>query len=475
MRPISYSSKRRVLNLWLDGEGYRTIRQQTGVSTGATSGVIEEMRIEMPDLDELRTLNILLKESHLSVEQVRVGANLMSPLIKLNIGEEEAAQAISQITQYGEKAPKILAEGQTLLKLEKETGIKYNQLASKYQRMREDVLQLKQEKKELKDEIERLQESLTHLQALKTLQDKLQQHTLTIKMMDQFIENNAKLEEKGFTPSVAETLSTELAKHGINPKKAAEIVSEATVEYQSLGKAITEAKRELEEKERKKEDAEHKKELLEKDVRSLDKQIETKTNIRDDIDRSIEVKKSLMDLKLEEYWRKQKDWYSKLDKEKKAESDEKTRVNQAEITALEEKKRNLEQEVERRVKEVEEEPEKRKKKLEDENRALEEEKKKLQQEVKHLQKEYEYAEKVEEKIKKMDEELQKRESLTKMSALLRDPKASKKPENLEVILVVLKNIISFGGLGDIWSYNKPENVKLTEDLIKVLGEKIRSG
>lgn len=399
----------------------------------------------------------------------------MSTLNKLGITEEEAEEAISQITIYGEETPKILSEAQTLLRLEKETSIKYPDLASKYQRMNEKIPTLRQEIKERKEEIERLQEDLTNLEALETLQDKLQKHRLTTKKMDQFIENNLKLEEKGFTPSAAETLSTELAKHGLNPKKAAEIVSGAIAEHASLEKAISKAKRELETTERKREEAEHTRRLLQKDARNLEGQIMAMKTISDEYERSIELKKSRASEEVRQHWLAEEKAHAEAWRKKEAELADKLQNLQSDVQTLEERKQTLGEDVERKVRDVEEAPLKRKRQLEGEIRTLEEEKKILEKEVAHLKKEQEHAQKVEETIKKMGKELQNWEAVAKLTALLTRYDASEQRENLEPLIVILKKISSGLGLGGLWYASNREKIKVIEGAIKVLAEEVRRG
>ena len=61
----------------------------------------------MPDLDQLRQLNQLLKREDVSIKEAKDGARLIANLTELDIGVDRAKQAIAQIAGYGAEAPEI--------------------------------------------------------------------------------------------------------------------------------------------------------------------------------------------------------------------------------------------------------------------------------------------------------------------------------------------------------------------------------
>lgn len=63
--------RRRVVELWLDGNTYKDIYAETGASPASSSSIIDRTRKQVPDIDELRRLNIFLKNA---------GANLRDAL-----------------------------------------------------------------------------------------------------------------------------------------------------------------------------------------------------------------------------------------------------------------------------------------------------------------------------------------------------------------------------------------------------------
>lgn len=284
MRRKPESLKRKALSLWLDGYDYRTIRELTGISLGKQSEIVGGARKMNPDLDELRQLNKLVKERGLSVSKARVGLRFLADLRSLNIGEEEAGQAVAQIASYGEEAPKILAEAKVLLDLEMQTGTKYSEVAADYRRKAKAIPELTKRVEALKDKSEELQSSIMDLEGLRKLQDKLHQRNITTQRMGRFIDNSLKLEERGFTPAVEETLSSELAKYGLNAKEAAETLAESIAKYRALGEGISGRGKRLEQ--------------LNEEVMEAERQLETLLSRRDAVKKDIEAKnKFLSDLK----------------------------------------------------------------------------------------------------------------------------------------------------------------------------------
>ena len=447
--------------MWLDGYDYRTIREYTGISLGKQSEIVSEARKTNPDIDELRQLNKLVKEKGLAVSSAIKGLSLIADLKALNISEEYAAQAIAQITSYGEEAPKILEEAKTLLNLEKQTGIKYPELAADYRRKAKAITELTEKREALKDECEALESKVLDLKELRTLQEKIQRHNLTIKKLDRFIENNIKLEEIGFTPTIAETLSSELSKQGANPEKAAEIIAESVAKHQTLEKRISEAERRVEQ--------------LRGEIEKAEKQLEIRRATLDELNINIEVRKRhLQDMQDAVAFR-----YAKLELEYEAKRKELE-------SGLDEWKRRIDQkkeELQRLTTQAEEEPKKRKQQLEAEIDQLKKEVQKLREERDTLQKDVISSQAILESIKlernKIEEDVKKNEPLAKLNALLTNPKASLQRENLEPLIVILKNVVSVSGLGNIWGLGYPRGmldspkVRRGEEFIQDLIEEVK--
>lgn len=100
--------------MWLDGGSYREINEETGESIGSISNKINKARRSYPDLNELRQLNLFLKENGLKIKKALIGLKFVSKFKKLGIEEEKVAEVINQITKYGKEISKILDEAKEL-------------------------------------------------------------------------------------------------------------------------------------------------------------------------------------------------------------------------------------------------------------------------------------------------------------------------------------------------------------------------
>ena len=80
MKTIPDSIKSEVLRRWLNGETYQRISEETGVSTGAISEIIEEYRQKAPDIDGLRQLRLTLGKAKASLHDALRGAQFLTKL-----------------------------------------------------------------------------------------------------------------------------------------------------------------------------------------------------------------------------------------------------------------------------------------------------------------------------------------------------------------------------------------------------------
>lgn len=230
--------RRRVVELWLDGNTYKDIYAETGASPASSSSIIDRTRKQVPDIDELRRLNIFLKNAGANLRDALKGAQFLDTLNQLNIQIDRIPACISLLDQYGEKAGEVLESGQRLRELETSQGKTYGDIIDDATKKAQQLQEMTTRLKNLRKEEETIKSSLPYLEHLKLLNGKMSSYNLTLQRVDGFIEHSIKLEKLGFTHEAGELLAYELANRGLNPQMAADKLASLLSEHGNLGTAI---------------------------------------------------------------------------------------------------------------------------------------------------------------------------------------------------------------------------------------------
>ena len=77
---ISAAKRKRVIDLWRNGEGLQEIASKLGISLGSVHGIINGERAAVPDIEELRELGLSLREAGVSLEEAKEGADLLQTI-----------------------------------------------------------------------------------------------------------------------------------------------------------------------------------------------------------------------------------------------------------------------------------------------------------------------------------------------------------------------------------------------------------
>ena len=128
VRQISNKNRRRVVSLWLDGNTYRKISAEIGVSIGLISSIIAKERVKVPDIDELRELKVALIQADTNLIDALRGADFLKKLNDLNIPVTRIPVCINLLNQYGEKTKEVLSSGLRLKELEVSRGKTYEDI-----------------------------------------------------------------------------------------------------------------------------------------------------------------------------------------------------------------------------------------------------------------------------------------------------------------------------------------------------------
>jgi len=244
VRKLPSEVRKKVVQLWLDGNSYSGIHHKAGPSTGASSSIISQLRKEVPEIDELRNLNIALRNAGGNLADALKGARFLSKLNQLNIQTVGVATCISLLDRYGEKAGEVLESGQRLKELEVSQGKTCEQIIHDAM---EKVKQLKDAEASLgnlRRREETIKNSLQDLERLKALNEKITSVGLKPEHLDWYINHSIRLQQLGFPLQTAELLASELAKLGLSPQDAAAKLPSLLSQYGSLVTAVAKLQKE---------------------------------------------------------------------------------------------------------------------------------------------------------------------------------------------------------------------------------------
>lgn len=440
MRPLPESVKNKIFELWMDGQDYRSISSQANVSLGSITNVINETRKTLLDIDELRNLNLTLKRNNITINDAIEGTKFVLVLKNLGVNVSSLSEVIGHVAKYGNEAPKILLKASELLKLEAERGIEYGKIVEEYQRISNNLMRLQNEMNALRQEYFNLQNEIIDLHELKKLQEKLRELKIPIKMLDQIIDQSRRLEELGFTPEIAEILSSELVKYGINMEMAIRTLIRTISEHKSLTESIEIKRRELEsmqnelEKNKKLlEEVKWSKEFNEKILNDLEKLIKEKSNIISELDEEIKLKRAHIE--------------EEIMKQKQELEQKHTKM----IAELEARLESLQTSIATRQNELN--------KLEKKRLELGEEVKMLQDTLELKVKELEV------RIKEIEKKVTLTEPLVKLVRLMKDPLEANNRSNLESLIPIMINV------RDAWEKHQekdPNKIAAINEFIKSL-------
>jgi hypothetical protein len=238
VRPIPPDLRRRVVELWLEGNTYRSISNRAGVSAGAISSIIDEERKRIPDLEELRSLKIGLAEAKVALIDAVRTVNLLKRLDEFNVPVEKLSALVRLLQKYGEKAEEALDSAVRLSQIEVSQGKTYDKILSEATEKTVQLQKATMHLQDLKKNEEAAKSSLVELERLRGLDQKIRKYGVTYSRLDNIIEEGKRLGELGFISKTAEILASGLAKTGMNPSEAAITLSNLLSRYRGLEDAV---------------------------------------------------------------------------------------------------------------------------------------------------------------------------------------------------------------------------------------------
>jgi len=203
MKPFPYQSRMEVLNLYLQGFSGDKVSEMTGVSKGAVVSIIKDAREgKYPELelkgriDELHNIAVRLRKQKLNLVQASLGFSFFQRLLAMGVEPDKLEEWITFCSEMSPTpAEDFIPAAMELLRIEKETGLSYRDLASqvkelavKRQKLTIAVDELKVREKrsrELEVEVERNEKRASELRVEK---DKLEGE---VNFLCRFIEKRA--------------------------------------------------------------------------------------------------------------------------------------------------------------------------------------------------------------------------------------------------------------------------------------------
>ena len=220
MKQFPYQTRMEVLDLYLQGLSGDKVSEKTGVSKGAVISIIKDAREgKYPELelkgriDELHNMAVRLRKQNLDLTQARLGFSFFQRLLAVEVEPDRLEEWIAFCSEISPTPPgDFMPVAMELLRVEKETGLSYSELASqvkeladKHQRLIDATGDLEAKEKrssELKAEIERNEKRASELRVQK---DKLEGE---VSSLSGFIEKRA--EALGIAASELEVKLKEL-------------------------------------------------------------------------------------------------------------------------------------------------------------------------------------------------------------------------------------------------------------------------
>jgi DNA repair exonuclease SbcCD ATPase subunit len=181
MRQITFQAKMEALEFYLDGFSTNEIVNKTGISKGAVISILKDARegkfprLELKDrIDELHSLSVRLRKEGLDLTQAKLGFAFFKKLVDMDIEPEKVRGWIEFCSEISPSPPEgFIPAAMELLRIGKETGKGYaeiasevNELCSQREKLIGEVGDLKAKEsraKELKDEVEKSEEEVQKL------------------------------------------------------------------------------------------------------------------------------------------------------------------------------------------------------------------------------------------------------------------------------------------------------------------------
>ena len=101
MKPkVPKSIKQQVIRQWLQGISRDQIAKDNGIGTGTVSAIIKDAKKDIPDIDLLREVALVLKSNDLDLSVFASSIGLQKRLDEMGLNEEQIESLIENINTY---------------------------------------------------------------------------------------------------------------------------------------------------------------------------------------------------------------------------------------------------------------------------------------------------------------------------------------------------------------------------------------
>ncbi len=215
------------------------------------------------------------KEEGAGVEMLK-GIHYAEKLDALGVALDKLPSFVALVEKYGPRAGEVLEYAVKLMELEEKEGKSYQAVLVDFAEKAQGAKELGTETERLKKEKRSLEGSLGELHTLVPLKEELDKHNLSGHRLQAFIDRNLRLDELGFSSQAAEVLGSELQKKGLDPSKAAVILSSMIDDYRTAEEAVADMSRQKGDLQKQLRTTLRKVEMVEEELRGVDDLVRVK-------------------------------------------------------------------------------------------------------------------------------------------------------------------------------------------------------
>jgi transcriptional regulator with XRE-family HTH domain len=191
---VPKSIKQQVIKQWLQGTSRDQIAKDNGISAGTVSAIIKDAKQEIPDIDLLREVALLLKNEDLDLSVLADSIRLKNKIDEMDLSEDLVESFIENINihcfKHGMKAEEFINIINNVSVLSEKQGMPLDQLPN-YLIQKE--LEVEKMNGEIKDAEIKLLQVLQHYNVT---MDDLEEYKRNIPLIDYIKQLKTQLEEE---------------------------------------------------------------------------------------------------------------------------------------------------------------------------------------------------------------------------------------------------------------------------------------
>jgi hypothetical protein len=145
-KKIPHTIKVRVVRGWLRGLSRDSIAIENNIGYGSVSGIIEQFRVQIEDIDLLRAVSIYLRKNGLDLYQIGASIRLKRKLDKVSLSEEKIENILEQINihcfQEGIETEQFFVHIDEVTQIANNLDISIYEIAESIERGKQEIARL---------------------------------------------------------------------------------------------------------------------------------------------------------------------------------------------------------------------------------------------------------------------------------------------------------------------------------------------